>query len=70
MQSGAFLRSVLAVALAAVLEGGALSVGAAVSLVGALADLDGLQRAVALVTGVMSTGLDGTSDFVIDMIHS
>lgn len=57
------------VTVAAILEGGALGVIAAVRLGSTLADFDGVQGAVALTAGVMGAGLNGTSDFVIDMIH-
>lgn len=67
-QSGAFGCSVL-VAVASILEGGALGVGTAVCLAGAFANFDGIQRAVTLAAGMVSAGLNGTSDFVIDVIH-
>lgn len=68
-QSGASGCLVLVAAVAGILEGRTLGVGAAVSLTGALAHLDGIQGAVSLIAGVMCAGLDRTCDVMIDMIH-
>ena len=57
-------------AVFASLKGSTFGVVALGDLGGAAADLDAVQRAVALIACVMRAVFDGTCDAVIDLIHS